>query len=270
MPIKLYRFQPEPIECNAARLDNLKPNKIYVSDPKSFNDPFDLNIKVNDLTDRWNSGEAFQEAIKKAFEVLVADKNTLEKTKLFNTNLIAALRDWMDGYMEDKLDGVASAIQLRLSELGIACLTQDYKNRLLWAHYSNMGKGFCIEYEVMPINNMPNLRYVPVQYVSVLPELCVTEALFSPHQFLYKYAATKHLDWAYEREVRLVSLSGKGQEIDIHPGFLRINGLIAGYQMSDSVRKHLIETAKRLNINAFQLKSDLSRETSLLRLFTRS
>lgn len=267
MPIKLYRFQPKPIEKHVDRLDMLRSDQLYVSDPKSFNDPIDMKIEIRDHTNRWSSNKNLQENIRKAFSILISDKSAFSEAKLFDDALIEKFQTWIDGGMLDELDGIATAIKCRLSEFGIVCLTQHYRNRLLWAHYADMGEGFCIEYEVTPLNNPADLRYVPVQYVSEIPELCVTEAMFSPHQFLYKYAASKHLDWSYEREVRLLSLSAKGRQIDIHPNFLKLTGLIGGYQMSETTLDHLVKTAKRLNIGAFQLGSDLSRENALVELF---
>jgi hypothetical protein len=81
----------------------------------------------------------------------------------------------------------------------------------MWAHYAGNGSGYCIEYEIDPRKNSENMRYVPVQYVSELKAFCVTEAIFSPHQFLYRAVSTKHVDWAYEKEVRLVSLEVRGE-----------------------------------------------------------
>lgn len=267
MPIKLYKFQPEPTGKMASRLEGLEVNNLYISDPKDFNDPIDMKIEVKDLTTRWVSDESLKNSIKGALAILLSNEGAFSKAKLFDDTLIRAFQTWVEGDMLDDLDGVATALQYRLSDFGVTCLTQDYRNRLLWAHYASMGKGFCIEYEAVPLNNPADLRYIPVQYVSQVPELCVTEAMFSPHQFLYKYAATKHLDWSYEREVRLLSLSAKGREIQVPSDFLRLTGLIGGYQMTPDTLGLLQKTAQRLHVSAFQLGRDVSRETSLVEIF---
>jgi hypothetical protein len=36
----------------------------------------------------------------------------------------------------------------KINNIGIYSLSRSYKNELLWAHYSNSHKGFCIEYDL--------------------------------------------------------------------------------------------------------------------------
>lgn len=77
-----------------------------------------------------------------------------------------------------------------------------YCNTLMWAHYSNYHKGFCVEYNI-PSDvagvNVPTKRVVamrPINYVDNLPykqELSFEEAFL-----------TKSKRWEYEHEVRMI------------------------------------------------------------------
>lgn len=153
-------------------------------------------------------------------------------------------------YEDDWDTRLISAIKARIAQFGVVCLTSQWDSRLMWAHYADEGKGFCIEYEVDWGKQQPDFRYVPVQYISEAPQLCITEAMFTPHQFLYRVLATKHADWAYEQEIRLVCLTGKGQNVKIDPKFVRITELIAGYAMPEPMQLHLKQTAERLGAKA--------------------
>jgi hypothetical protein len=124
----------------------------------------------------------------------------------------------------------------------------------MWAHYADEGRGFCIAYEVAPLQNPSDLHYTPVHYVSLVPTYCLTEALFAPHQFLYRAMATKHVDWAYEKEIRLVSMIGKAYAHEVAPEFLRITGLIAGHAMEQPELDNLKANADRLGVKTAQMR----------------
>jgi hypothetical protein len=94
-----------------------------------------------------------------------------------------------------------------------------------------------------------------VQYSSTVPELCFSEAMFTPHQFLQRVMASKHSDWAYEQEVRLVCLNAKGESIQLAPNFIRLTRLIAGYAMPEPLQAHLKQSATRLEVEAWRMKT---------------
>lgn len=90
-----------------------------------------------------------------------------------------------------------------------------------------------------------NLAQYHVNYVSELPEICFSELLFSPHQALGKFTATKSVDWSYEQELRLVNFEKKATFIDMPEG-LKIKTLIAGHKMSTEHKQLLKYTAETL------------------------
>lgn len=65
--------------------------------------------------------------------------------------------------------------------------------------------------------------------------------------------ATKHVDWAYEKEIRLVSMTGKAYAHEVAPGFLKIAGLIAGHAMKQPELDNLRATAVRLGVKTAQM-----------------
>lgn len=256
MPQKLYRFQPACIPGDD-RLSGLRNGEIWFSDPASFNDPFDLNPSIKNLLEtRWCGAPEFNEAMRKALSCLLATSDMYESALFLDSALANELQAWAgdDFEYEDDWDTrLISAIKARIAQFGVVCLTSQWDSRLMWAHYANSGQGFCIEYEVDWGKQQPDFRYVPVQYVSEPPQLCITEAMFTPHQFLYRVLATKHADWAYEQEIRLVCLKSNGQSVKVDPHFVRITGLIAGYAMSDPMRSRLKHTAEQLGAQAMTM-----------------
>lgn len=256
----LHRFQPVNLP-NDDRLSKLEHGQIWFSDPASFNDPFDLKPNIKNLFEsRWCSAPEFNTAIRKALSCLLANPDMYQGALFLDPALVSEFQAWVGEGFEYELAWdirLQNAIQSRISQFGVVCMTPQWDNRLMWAHYANSGQGFCIEYEVDWDKQQTDFRYVPVQYASQVPEMCITEAMFTPHQFLYRVLATKHADWAYEQEVRLVCLTDKGKNVKVDPKFVRIKGLIAGFGMSELMRTHLIKTAERLDAQAWYVKTTL-------------
>lgn len=79
-------------------------------------------------------------------------------------------------------------------------------NELLWAHYSNSHKGFCIEYDLDILTENLSRDFdisdkINVSYEDERPEVSETDSLF---QVRKKVFGTKSLAWEYENEIRLV------------------------------------------------------------------
>ena len=254
---KLYRFQPISGPDND-RLNQLKKDEVWFSDPAKFNDPFDLRPAVKNLVpDRWCEKSTFAGSMRRALGNLLENALMYQGAHLVDQALMSEFQAWAGDHAEDELDWdtrLLRAIESRIAQFGVVCLTPQWDNRLMWAHYANEGKGYCVEYEVDWFKQTGDVRYVPVHYMSETPELCVSEAMFAPHQFLQRVMASKHVDWAYEHEIRLVSLSRKGQSVALDENYVRMTGLVAGYAMHEPLRAHLKRVAELLEVDAMEIK----------------
>lgn len=255
---KLYRYQPPPVSGDE-RLSQLQKDEVWFSDPAKFNDPFDLKPCIRNLVpDRWCHSPEFDTAIRRALAELLAAPAMYQGALFIDPSLASEFQAWAVDDAECEMDWetrLITAVEARIAQFGVTCLTPQWDSRLMWAHYASNGQGFCIEYEVDGFKNSQDVRYAPVQYASEIPELCLSEAMFTPHQFLYRVMATKHADWAYEQEVRLVCLTGKAQNVKLDQNFVRMTGLIAGHAMPEPLREHLKETAERLGIKAWEVST---------------
>ena len=86
------------------------------------------------------------------------------------------------------------------------CQEKFPNNELLWAHYANSHKGFCIEYDLdILVNNLSkdfNISdKIYIAYQDERPEVKESDKLFDIRT---KVFGTKSLAWKYENEVRLV------------------------------------------------------------------
>lgn len=256
---KLYRFQPILVPGND-RLDQLRKGEIWFSDPATFNDPFDLSPVIKNLVpDRWCQEKEFQCSMRMALASLLGNASMYQGALFIDEALIGVFQTWAGDQAVDELDWetrLSDAVESRIAQFGVVCLTPHWDNRLMWAHYASEGKGFCIEYEVDWLQQTQDVRYVPIHYMSETPELCVSEAMFAPHQFLQRVVASKHVDWAYEHEIRLVSLSEKGRNVALDEKYVRMTGLVAGYAMPEPSRFHLKQIAVQFGVEAMVMKAE--------------
>lgn len=251
----VYQFQPTN-DANDDRLSKLSTNKLWISDPAKFNDPLDLRLELKDLTNRGPFNDT--QRLKEAFACLLKDNDDVRQHWFYDEELINTLRKWIEGRLpggDSEENHLIFAIKKRIASFGVTCFSSEWQNTLMWSHYADQHNGFCIEYSVRPIHFAcanPAFSQHHVHYVSELPTLCLSEALFAPHQLLGRMLATKHVDWAYEKEWRLVNYENKGQPVDM-PKHMQISALIAGQKMESELLARLTSVAQKLSVPALQI-----------------
>jgi hypothetical protein len=262
-PRSVYQFQPVA-DPRVNRLAQLAHGKLWVSDPASFNDPFDLRLYIRDLT--CHSPFSGEDRLRRALACLLKDNAALQDYWLFDPSLLTTLDDWIAGTADSH--AVIAAVQRRFAAFGIACFSEDWRSQLMWSHYADTHAGFCIEYRLEPLHlgaealGRGGFLQQQVQYVSTLPEICLSEVLFSPHQVLSRLLSTKSIEWAYEREWRLIHL-GASRALVALPEGMAITALIGGIRMPAAHLRELAATAQRLGVPAFQVEASAHYEMVL-------
>jgi len=228
-----------------------------MSDPARFNDPLDLRLQLKDLNYRGPFDD--EQRLREAMRVLIQGNPEVTRQWFYTDRLLEELNLWIEG--RHPTSELILQIRLRVNEFGIACFTPVWNNALMWAHYADSHTGYCIEYSAkeMTLNLPGSTASYDVQYVSRLPDLCLSEALFSPHQTLGRMLATKSIEWAYEQEWRLVHLEKKGMMIDM-PAGMEISALIVGQKADRNLVDRLIRKAKKLKIPAYRVEKYLGYE----------
>lgn len=272
----------------------LEHNTVFLQDPLKFDDPYDSTICLDqnqfyierlkyyaDLcgfvyNDEWDYGRLEYEfslflyprtqnleSFLEAFKVTGAKDDILDLTHHnFALNMWWAFLNnkgqedcWQRAFYS-ALNREYTEVQKNLAgHFRIACFTTNPYSMLMWAHYANSHKGFCIEYAFPsfddPKDEHLTFNLFPVIYsderVSVL-KYClmdmassnVTEEVLWP---IYKYGLlTKSLDWMYQNEWRLIScddlLTDKGKT-DYTCTFSPITKVYLGAKMPFERRKDL-------------------------------
>lgn len=142
----------------------------------------------------------------------------------------------------------------------IGCLCTGYKNRLMWSHYADSHKGFCIEYDFsgleeevlsklpLPVvysENRPQIPWKPVIDNSV-------ENAEEAYAEIMMGLLTKDNAWEYENEWRILIGATTGTELKMP----KVSCVYLGAAIEKENRDKVIDIAKRNNIPVKQMKVD--------------
>lgn len=252
IPEKIYRF----FSNKKRNVIALKNNEVWGSLPSNFNDPYECfpsynhNLIVNEIEietnveNMYNLFKNLQNGNNRNIEryVVLDDKsifqNTLDDLKniIKNDNDLRIFSDDISNYCRNDIIHNWNQFQNRfridfLYNYYITCFSETRDDTLMWGHYANSHKGFCVEYDFKELIkeefskniNKIKLFLFPVIYSKerfdgtsyfytlIQQYLCRNSNFrFYPYYqdllFGLKVLITKSKNWEYEKEWRLFSL----------------------------------------------------------------
>ena len=194
MQNSLYRYRA----VDSRSLENLRNNLFYFSSPATFNDPFDCKSL---FTLEGSSDDDWRLFFNRSLEYNEPQFSKEQRLKKVEQHI-------QNGIHRDKKIQAEEFKKLTLAanELGIVCLSQNRDNILMWSHYANKHKGFCLEFDKSILETY--FRCSKVHYKQKYPTFkefvalsCKTDITELRNLFLF----TKSKDWEYEKEFRLIS-----------------------------------------------------------------
>lgn len=241
MPEILYKYR-----CvNDNSISMLSNNQIYFSSPLDFNDPFDCLAKENRFD---NFDESSVEDFAKFFYNVQPEDFSTDK----NQQLILELKNHPDIQKINKENN--SNLMNFIQKLGVLSLSERNDSILMWSHYADNHKGFCIGLKGnlgFDHDKLIKVKYEKVRYRRVFSEWL--ELQLDKEKFLDKaeeeLVCTKYDDWNYEKEWRIVSSAGKG--VRTYPAHV-IDRIIFGLHMQPSDRNRVIDICKDKNVQFFE------------------
>lgn len=197
------------------------------------------------------------------------DKNEgIHSLKRFEVNLykttkgmdLLHLKKHDDEVNQNLILAVKNVIEIHKKITGIFSLTTDYSNALMWSHYANSHKGYCIEYEFEGLENLKLKHFESnqlrnfdslekVKYSNKV--ITLSNINLSPNDFK-KIVTQKTLEWAYEKEFRiLVNVWGSYNH---NPNVIK--SIIFGLSTSEIVRDYIINKLEDKGIEFFQMRRE--------------
>ena len=268
-PSKLYKYRT----FNEYSIDALKKSALFMSKAAELNDPFECAVSIV-------SDEYFFESLRRGICKTYQEKQIFNETEI-KFLLSATRHDFFDfiesrsdlfkvkkGLLEEFTNRIIKdnqssinrkASQTNLNNILICALSETNDNPVMWSHYSNEHKGFCIEYNFANFTPAPHQSWYmlnPIIYKDIIPDF--SQYYFNHNNFnnlIATYAAMiKAKGWEYEEEWRLIlpwgEVDGKGMLINAP----KPTAIYVGCRASESDISSLKEIVKCEEIPVYQMK----------------
>lgn len=215
----LYRF----FNDETYNLDGFEKSYLWFNELNKFNDPFETIIKKSDVDlDKLSIEELA--TFCKVNEGLIW--NDIETGKVILSSQVSyeALREFIASKKDvvvEQLNEYVFQIMHSMQSNKFHCLVHDVGNeplqsRLMWSHYSNGMRGFVIEFDCDLLLNsqkslnssfkgMSDINYMELEFNAYIKSMVRDEKPL----FLKNLIFTKHSDWKYENEIRLIGGENK-------------------------------------------------------------
>lgn len=175
----VYKYRGGTEEIFQRDLEGLTKNYFWASSIEGLNDPCEA------ITNK--------ELFKKQYRTL--------------SHILGAKSKEFDKLLNDNADEVLSLNRV----MGIYSLSKTFMNELLWAHYANAHRGFCIEYDLevlLESCGTDSILSLPVIYRGKPPELSFLDIIRGgSKEILKKSGVYKSKLWKYEKEHRIITNS---------------------------------------------------------------
>lgn len=268
---------------NSKSVEAFKEDKLYFSTPNMFNDPYDARFYIN--------SEAFIQAIQyewktnmesyvkeKAFPDMPEDALEMIYRKIMELNEDISNQKRFFEYVFSIIESLKNQMRKNLK---VICFTEQHISNLMWSHYADYHKGFClmyskeelkqsfiydingnktknkieilkVEYSEKQLDIGPYLYYyIPLKFFGYSSkEINLTEG----EKIIKKIVSSKSDDWKYEDEWRAIP-----QKVDVFSendiSYLKIkpSALFLGSMMDIKTKKEIVDIAKKKDIAIFEV-----------------
>lgn len=202
-------------------LKSLENNEFWASHTRQLNDPCEGMIAISDY-------EAQMDNLKLFFPQQSNDLTLLNQA-------------------------FQNLIDMKDNKLGILSLSKSYDDELLWAHYADSHKGFCIEYDLEKLlaKQNPKHRFFNVQYSNQIPNLNFSQLSDQndPDSLIKIMLGYKSQRWEYEDELRVIT---EHQGINIYD-FRTVKSIFFGLRMADSEITTIMKSLQGRGVEYFQM-----------------
>jgi hypothetical protein len=231
LPNRLYKYQ----SCTNYSLGNLARHSVWFSKPETFNDPFDcdINLRIIDVTD--------------------------ENVKAMIARLGGSVSKSISN--DDAINMALAATEIvkkkQWAEIGVACFTEESESILMWSHYADNHRGFCLEFDTSyhPFKPYKTETVIKVNYADSYPSLSINDI---PQKILSQSISlpkallgTKSSHWCYENEWRIFSEIGN-KEYPYEK--LALTGVYFGCKMKDKDKVKIASILADSPTRIYQMK----------------
>jgi len=234
-PPTLYKYRN--FDARGRYLKLIQDGELWFSSAREFNDPFDsaLHYQYNDnplgIRRRWA-----EDFVKRDTPHL----NSEEREEFINKRLKEIDDD--PGYIKKIKE---HSDELNYKKYGICSLTTFRQDLLMWAHYSDHHRGFCVGIDTEELLkfqlSLPKkpIELVKVMYSTTMPNINFFESMLSTrNDDIMALLTTKSDHWSYECEYRLLYYDQTNMSISI--GHSAIVEVVLGCKIDEKNKQDML------------------------------
>ncbi|MEA5002943.1 MAG: DUF2971 domain-containing protein [Christensenella sp.] len=269
--LELIEASPEFLE-GGNLTDEQKTVGVMKMIGKVLQDGISGKAEVNNLTDAYSSDPAL--LISEILRVAISHPQEFGvQTELMDLEQMKEATKELKAQMDDLRPDISEAIKKNRDTINntyyVACFSTTFDNALMWAHYANKHKGFCVEYDLgqAKIDDDLLINLFPVIYSQ--KRAMVPDSLFDYSDIENMKVSTNDIStvdlilsllqksdvWQYEDEWRLIlydeieKLKNNKYSVDC------ISKIILGCSIEPYYKNRLVELcqAKKIKLSKMQL-----------------
>ena len=263
MPEIFYKYR----SVNDNTLNAFKNDTLYFSAISMFNDPYECAMTLSYIQIKELMYNIILEKLKPfLIPGFSMSHDDFSSQDVFESKINQGLRipkenQW---YFEDMWKLTDDTIRKKSAETGIetsqigdeiyrVCSFSTVNDSLLmWAHYSDNHKGFCIGYNFKEVNDNLTELMLPVIYCDDLLEISKYMFPNSNKSLIMNAITRKSRAWEYEREWRILILAANEEKFQIQ----RIpvpKSIFLGTRITEENKSRIIEIASEKNMDIYQI-----------------
>ena len=276
IPNSLYKYR----KFCENHIDALSKNVLWRCSPNEFNDPYDTsvyfnvdhisieNLPLEDVIENINvvSEESISEEPRRLQDpIRVGDWQRRLSEEIISAEsdsmpMIRGISETIHNISKQRSEAILSCFaEHSRREFSVVSLSQIPSSILMWSHYSDAHKGFCIEYDFSSISASDLRRRLcfPVYYRKKLTKATRYMVQYDSGNFNNSFGQylclLKSDEWAYEREWRIVMQTGwshaKSQIVMPIPA-----SIILGLRVNEGNERWMVEHCKRNEIPLMKVR----------------
>ena len=231
IPEVLYKYR---IWKGAKQKRILTDNELFFPSADLFNDSFDASLPM-----QYERDELTEENILK--KLILVGRDTFpwlsEKDILVKAKERASVIDFSS---DDYWKKFHPTLKARMNEIfGIYSLTSNNNNLLMWSHYADSHRGYCIGFDKFELADSTRGMIGKVTYSSSFPKIQMFDENYASFS---RILMTKSKHWEYEDEYRITKSDASRKVFKFKD--TAIKEIIFGCKIDQRHRKKIISIAK--------------------------
>lgn len=239
LPTEIYRYR----SFDNFWEENLLEGVVHLSRADKLNDPYDCDFCI----DREVYEKYYTNEIRK-----VNRSDDLVENLIHNMiNDVRIKNETSEEYLRMQFKDMKHLYR-------IASFTEIKDSTLMWSHYSDSHKGFCVEYDFSILNEKQKQCILPIYYTDKVYD--ITDDIVKKRVNNYmKHTVLKKKEWEYEKEWRFIWPTYKNYDYCF---ITLIKNVYLGMKFDENehsghILKKILKWADEKHIGVYQMNRDL-------------